>query len=265
MDVSTDGTNWSPLTITQPVVSPSNTVWSLITVTSGIPSTANLRIRFSKTGTATQMRLDDFKLTGTATSVQITSLTSTTFCSGGSTLLLSNIPLGKFWSPNGEVTQAILVYSPGTFSTTVIDQNGCSGTSNSITTHSPSAPSGYATSASPTCWLGSDGSVETFISEGTTPYTYSWNSSPTQTTAQATGLAAGDYLYSHRCIEAARSLPLPQSWTGTKSQVPSHLPMQPAVGALTGPHATGSSGSAPRLSVGHRQPFRNVFQRDCRN
>ena len=246
VDVSTDGTNWSPLTITQPVVSPSNTVWSLITVTSGIPSTANLRIRFSKTGTATQMRLDDFKLTGTATSVQITSLTSTTFCSGGSTLLLSNIPSGNSWSPNGEVTQAILVYSPGTFSTTVIDQNGCSGTSNSITTTVLPAPSGYATSASPTCWLGSDGSVEAFISGGTTPYTYSWNSSPTQTTAQATGLAAGDYTVT---VTDASGCSVTASATVLDGeQITSTITPTDATcyGSLDGSAlATGSSGSAP--------------------
>ena len=47
--------------------------WTLITATGSIPSTANLRIRFSKVNeTTVQFRVDDIKLTGTASQVTIT-------------------------------------------------------------------------------------------------------------------------------------------------------------------------------------------------
>ena len=130
-------------------------------------------------------------------------------------------------------------------STTVIDQNGCSGTSNSITTTVLPAPSGYATSASPTCWLGSDGSVEAFISEVQLLTLILGTPARRRLLHRPLDLPPVTILSQSPMHQAARSLPLPQSWTGNKSQVPSHLPMQPAVGALTGPHSTGSSGSAP--------------------
>src|SRR4029079_19781225 len=59
VEVSTDGTNYTPLTITQPATP---NVWGLVTASGTIPSTGNLRIRFSK-GTASSYRLDDVKLT----------------------------------------------------------------------------------------------------------------------------------------------------------------------------------------------------------
>jgi uncharacterized delta-60 repeat protein len=40
---------------------------------------------------------------------------------------------------------------------------------------------------------GTDGSASVTVSGGTGPYTYSWNTSPVQTTATATGLTAGTY------------------------------------------------------------------------
>ncbi|SHK71142.1 T9SS type A sorting domain-containing protein [Epilithonimonas mollis] len=43
------------------------------------------------------------------------------------------------------------------------------------------------------CNGGSNGTATVTASGGTTPYTYSWNTSPVQTTATATGLAAGTY------------------------------------------------------------------------
>ena len=43
------------------------------------------------------------------------------------------------------------------------------------------------------CFGSSTGSVNVTISGGTTPYTYVWSTSPVQTTATATGLAAGTY------------------------------------------------------------------------
>lgn len=61
LEVSSDGTTFTPLTIMQPAAA--NT-WTLVTASGAIPSTSNLRIRFSK-NTGTSFRIDDIKLTGT--------------------------------------------------------------------------------------------------------------------------------------------------------------------------------------------------------
>src|SRR5690606_80136 len=43
------------------------------------------------------------------------------------------------------------------------------------------------------CFDGNDGSAMVTVSGGTAPYTYLWNDATAQTTATATGLAAGTY------------------------------------------------------------------------
>ncbi|MEY4487767.1 MAG: hypothetical protein RIQ79_275, partial [Verrucomicrobiota bacterium] len=77
IEVSSDGTTYTALTYSRPTGS-GTTGWLLINPTGTIPSTANLRIRFRQTGTATQFRIDDVKLTGTvAASLPVISTTGT--------------------------------------------------------------------------------------------------------------------------------------------------------------------------------------------
>lgn len=189
VEVSSDGSSWTALTFTQPPT----TGWTLITPTGTIPATANLRIRFSKGQNSTQFRIDDVKLTGSASQLEITATTPTTFCDGQFAVLVSNIPTGNSWSPDPAFTQAINVYTANSFYTTVTDGNGCTAVSNVITTTVNPSPTVFATTTSPTCWMGSDGTATAFGSGGTAPLTYLWNTSPVQTTAAITGLLAGDY------------------------------------------------------------------------
>ncbi|TCJ16551.1 T9SS type A sorting domain-containing protein [Flaviaesturariibacter flavus] len=86
VEVSSDGTNYTPLTFTQPAVSA--TTWSLITPTGSIPATANLRIRFSKNNT-TSFRLDDIKLTGNPATPATTGLTPASIVEGSNGFTLT--------------------------------------------------------------------------------------------------------------------------------------------------------------------------------
>ena len=61
VEVSSDGTTYTPLTYTRA----DGAVWALISPTGTIPSTANLRIRFRNPATTHQFRVDDVKLVGT--------------------------------------------------------------------------------------------------------------------------------------------------------------------------------------------------------
>ena len=65
VEVSSDGSTYTPLTYSRPTGSGTNT-WMLITASGSIPSTSNLRIRFTQTETVgtPQFRLDDVTLTG---------------------------------------------------------------------------------------------------------------------------------------------------------------------------------------------------------
>lgn len=65
IEVSSDGTTWTLLTIDN-IKSSS---WNYMTATGTIPSCENLRIRFTDTHPTTQWRLDDFKLTGVKNTV----------------------------------------------------------------------------------------------------------------------------------------------------------------------------------------------------
>ncbi|MFZ4930263.1 T9SS type A sorting domain-containing protein [Chryseobacterium sp. Mn2064] len=68
--VSTDGSNWTPLTYTRASGTGTANSWVLINPTGTIPATSNLYIKFDTSafpGTnPPQMRIDDIKVTGTA-------------------------------------------------------------------------------------------------------------------------------------------------------------------------------------------------------
>jgi hypothetical protein len=131
LDYSTDGTTFNPLTFAQPTVSGA---WGLVTVTGTIPNAANLRLRFSKTSSQVSFRIDDVKLSGTTTTVNIGANGPVDLCPGSSVRLSSNIPLNNpptnVWS-NAAITKSILVSTAGagTYSVTVSDVNGCASTS----------------------------------------------------------------------------------------------------------------------------------------
>jgi hypothetical protein len=77
LEVSSDGTNWTTLTYTRPATA----AWVLITPSGSIPSTTNLRIRFTRTLAVAQLRIDDIKLYGTSNNptISLSTLTLTGF------------------------------------------------------------------------------------------------------------------------------------------------------------------------------------------
>ncbi|MFH1321907.1 MAG: PKD domain-containing protein [Bacteroidota bacterium] len=79
----------------------------------------------------------------------------------------------------------------GTFNVTISDANGCTA-NNSYIVNEPSAMVLTPSTVDANCGS-SDGSASVTVSGGNSPYTYSWNSSPVQTTSNATGLPSGSY------------------------------------------------------------------------
>ncbi|MCX6291676.1 MAG: hypothetical protein NT126_07915, partial [Bacteroidetes bacterium] len=189
VETSTDGTTYSPLSFTQPGAA---NLWTLIKI-GGIPATANLRIRFSKNST-TSFRVDDVKLTGISSTVNIAVTGPTTICGTAGVRLTSNILTANVWSPNSETTKSILALASGTYSVTATGSNGCKSTSSPVVIQVNPSPSVSITSTTnPSCFGTSNGSATALASGGTGTLGYSWNSSPVQTTATASSLVAGTY------------------------------------------------------------------------
>ncbi len=125
------------------------------------------------------------------------SQTGTILCSGQCTgAVTSNVsggttPYTYSWS-NSQTTQNISGLCAGTYTLVVTDFTGCTSVQ-VITISQPPAISTSNTTINVTCNNLCNGSATTAPSGGTSPYGYSWNTLPVQTTAAATGLCAGSY------------------------------------------------------------------------
>ncbi len=92
-----------------------------------------------------------------------------------------------------QATQTATGLSAGLYSVSVTDSNGCM-ISGSVTIGQPASEMTLSiTKTDVRCQGGSDGSATALPSNGTSPYSYSWSTSPVQTTDSAGGLAAGSY------------------------------------------------------------------------
>lgn len=105
------------------------------------------------------------------------------------------MPYSYLWSMDSSMTSQVATGLPaGSYSITVTDTTGCSITAGFIISQ-PLAPlSVSASGTDPGCSSGVNGSATANVSGGTTPYSYSWNTDPAQTTATATGLSGGIYV-----------------------------------------------------------------------
>ena len=164
VEVSPDGISYSPLSITQPA---SANTWTLVTASGSVPSTSNLRIRFSKNNT-TSFRIDDIKIAVSANTVIITPVGSTTICGSGSINLVSNIPAGNLWSPGAETSQSITVSVGGSYTVTATGTNGCTATSAPVSVQVVPQPGvSIISTTNVTCNGGSDGTATAGGNNGT--------------------------------------------------------------------------------------------------
>ena len=79
----------------------------------------------------------------------------------------------------------------GTYTVTATDARGCTATATVSITSPTQLIAAIASKDSVSCNGGTDGQAVATASGGTSPYTYSWNTSPIQTGTTATGLGAG--------------------------------------------------------------------------
>ena len=116
---------------------------------------------------------------------------------GGATILAAGgtAPYTYSWNTAPAQTGATATnLTAGTWTCTIIDANGCSVTRNVIIIQPAAAlTSSVSAQANVGCFGASTGSASINATGGTGPYTYSWNTTPVQTSSNATGLGAGTW------------------------------------------------------------------------
>src|SRR5690606_29980327 len=119
-------------------------------------------------------------------------------CFGNSTGSATAVPTGGTgtyvnyqWSSSANNTATESNLSAGTYSVTVTDSDGCTNTE-TFTVSQPAAALSVSLSKSDVfCFGDSTGFINTSVSGGTTPYTYSWNDGAT--TQNRNNIPAGSY------------------------------------------------------------------------
>ncbi len=98
------------------------------------------------------------------------------------------------WS-NGETTQNVGSLTAGTYSVTITDVNGCTGTGSVTLTEPTPVVLSFSISSfgggNVGCFGSANGSIDLTVTGGTGPYTYEWTNEAT--TQDLTGLTAGTY------------------------------------------------------------------------
>jgi hypothetical protein len=97
------------------------------------------------------------------------------------------------WSSPSSTNPNLTNLSPGTYSLTGTDANGCT-TTQSVTITQPSAITITQTNNVNSSCSSNTGSATVIATGGTGTFSYSWNTSPVQTGATANNLAAGNYI-----------------------------------------------------------------------
>ena len=101
-------------------------------------------------------------------------------------------PYTYLWSDGQTTAATTSTLAAGTYTVTVTDGNMCTTTAVATIT-SPAGINLNSSQTNPACNGDTDGTATVAPSGGTAPYTYSWSTTPVQTTATATGLVGGTY------------------------------------------------------------------------
>jgi len=183
-------------------------------------------------------------------------------CNGANNGAINLVPSGGFapytytWtgpSSFSSNSQNISGLAPGNYSVIVKGLKGCT-TSGTVSISQPSVLT--ATLSSPTynggfniaCNGGNSGSAISNVSGGVSPYTFTWSSTPTQTTANASNLTAGNYTLT---IKDANNCLLTKTISLTQP-----APLNAAIGSQQNVLCFGNStGSATLNTVGGATPY----------
>ncbi len=163
---------------------------------------------------------------------------ATVEASGGTT------PYSYLWS-DGQTTATATGLAAGPYTVTITDAHNCTTECNVTITQPDELMCEITGSTNVSCYGESDGSATVEASGGTTPYSYLWSDG--QTTATATGLAAGPYTVT---ITDAHNCTTECNVTITQ---PDELMCE--ITSSTNPLCNGSDGSATVVASGGTEPY----------
>lgn len=192
--------------------------------------------------------------TGTVTITQPAALAGTT-SSNNATCGSSNgsasinvtggiAPYTYAWSPTGGNAATANNLAAGNYSVTVTDGNNCQITQSVTVNSAGGATITIGTAQNPTCANSTNGSIQTTITGGATPYSIQWTPSG-GTSANASNLGAGTYTITvtdnNNCVSSATAtLTAPPAITGTISTNPATCGATDGSATVT---ATGGTGN----------------------
>lgn len=117
-------------------------------------------------------------------------------------------PYTYLWTPGSQTTQTATGLSYGIYSVLVTDSNGCT-INLSTVVNEPRCLSFQVTTSGTNilCNGDSTGTALSMVAGGTAPYTYSWNTTPPQSTTSVSNLSAGTYTLtvteSNGCVDVS--------------------------------------------------------------
>jgi large repetitive protein len=150
-------------------------------------------------------------------------------------------PYSYSWDTTPVQTAALATgLTAGTYTATVTDGNGCQGTQSfTITEPTAALVATAGTQIDVLCFGNATGAATVNVTGGTGAYSYSWDTTPVQTTATATGLIAGTYTVT---VTDANLCTATQAFTITEPLQPLALtPNTTQTDVLCNGQATGSA------------------------
>jgi len=156
-------------------------------------------------------------------------------------------PYTYSWS-NGAFDQNLTNLSPGTYTVTVADANGCQQTTSATIDNIESITVSINGITDPNCAGSSDGFINTSISGGVAPYTYIWSNGAT--TEDLNGLSAGTYFGT---VSDARGCKF--VYEATLNDPPSLV----ISAESTNPSCPGGNGSVNITVTGGTPPYRYIW------
>jgi len=102
-------------------------------------------------------------------------------------------PYTYVWAPSGGSGATASGLTPGNYTVTVTDSKSCFENIPVVIATLPAPTISIISKKDATCFGDKDGSATALATGGNPPFTYSWNTTPVQTNATATNLAAGNY------------------------------------------------------------------------
>jgi gliding motility-associated-like protein len=152
------------------------------------------------------------------------------------------------WDSNPvQLTAIATTLLPNTYTVTVTDDNGCTETSTIEVTQTPGFTASIISSTDALCFEACDGTATVQVGAGSTgALSYSWNSTPVQSTMSATALCAGTYqvtIADNIGCEATADITIGQPLKVTASVLASASPI--CIGESSDLTSTMASGTPP--------------------